>query len=68
MALDESSDAEKDLTEEFDGLRFTIEKTDAEAAGPLTIDFVQDGSGEGFVIRPDQASESACDSCSSCGH
>jgi Fe-S cluster assembly iron-binding protein IscA len=68
MALDESSDVEKDLTEEYGGITFVIEKSDAEAAGPLTVDFRQGDGGEGFVIRPNQADESSCSSCSgSCG-
>jgi Fe-S cluster assembly iron-binding protein IscA len=68
MALDESSDPEKDVTEEYGGVTFVIEKSDAEAAGPLTVDFHLGDSGEGFVIRPDQVGESSCGSCSgSCG-
>ncbi len=68
MALDESSDAEKDLTEEFGDLHFVIEKSEAEAAGPLTVDYLENETGEGFVIRPDQLGESSCTSCSgSCG-
>ncbi|MGE5554112.1 MAG: hypothetical protein ACM3XZ_09380 [Betaproteobacteria bacterium] len=68
MALEESSDAEKDLREEFGGLTFVIEKSEADTAGPLTVDYVQNEVGEGFVIRPDQLGESACGSCSgSCG-
>jgi Fe-S cluster assembly iron-binding protein IscA len=68
MALDESSDAQKDLTRELGGLTFVIEQSDANAAGPLTVDYLQNETGEGFVIRPDQAGESSCSSCSgSCG-
>ncbi|MDI6869741.1 MAG: hypothetical protein QME79_00035 [Bacillota bacterium] len=68
MALDESSDPEKDVTAELGGLRFVIDKSEADAAGPLTVDFLQNDTGEGFVIRPDQLDESACGSCSgSCG-
>lgn len=68
MALDESSDDTKDLVEEHGGLTFAIERGDADAAGPLTVDFVSDQAGEGFVIRPDNAGASSCGSCSgSCG-
>lgn len=68
MALEESSDAGKDLVEEHGDLRFVIERADAEAAGSLTIDYLQDTTGEGFVIRPDRAVEGSCGSCSgSCG-
>lgn len=68
MALDESSDAAKDVAEEYGGITFVIEKSDVEAAGPLTVDYHQSEVGEGFVIRPDQVGESSCGSCSgSCG-
>lgn len=67
MALEESSDAEKDVTEEYGGITFVVEKGDAEAVGGLTIDYLTNSTGEGFVIQPEGAS-SSCGSCSgSCG-
>ncbi|MGE5508664.1 MAG: hypothetical protein ACM3RP_09325 [Chitinophagales bacterium] len=68
MALEESSDAEKDIVEEIGGLTFVLDKSEMEPIGPVNIQYEVGPSGEGFIIKPERQPEGACGSCSgSCG-
>lgn len=64
MALEESSDAEKDVVEEIGGLSFVLDKSEMEPIGAVNIQYQVGPNGEGFIITPERQVAGACGSCS----
>ncbi len=64
LALDESK--ESDEVFDRDGLAFVIDKKLLQDVQPVTVDYVVEAAGEGFIIDSALTSEDGCGSCSSC--
>ncbi len=65
MALDEPNENDEVFTEaEF---TYIIEKSLLEQAKTVSIDYVSNAMGQGFVITSGMASEVDCSGCTSCG-
>ncbi len=64
MALDESK--ESDEVFDRDGVAFVIDKQLLQDVQPVTIDYVVQPAGEGFIIDSALTNSDGCGSCSSC--